>query len=109
MVSRHILGIVFSLTFHFNDTLKEKFYRTGKRYLIEQNEWILKARFLFHLILGYFIKPGLDCSITEGLLLVATKRNERYLFHLILGYFIKPGLDCSRTEGLLLVATKRNG
>ena len=60
--SSHILCVVISLTFHLYDTLKEKFYRTGKRCLIQQDECMLKARFVFHLILGYFIKAGFDCS-----------------------------------------------
>ena len=60
--SRHILSIVISLTFHLNDTLKGKFYRTGKFYLIQKDQCILKARFAFHLILGYFVKTGLDYS-----------------------------------------------
>ena len=57
-----IASIVISLTFYLNFTLKEKFYRTGTLYLIQQDECILKARFVFHLILVYFIKAGLDCS-----------------------------------------------
>ena len=65
---RHILNIALSLTFHLTDTLKEKFYRTGKLYLIQQYECILKARFVFHLILGYFIKAGFACSCEKGLL-----------------------------------------
>ena len=72
---RHMLSIVISLTFHLNDILKEKFYRTGKLYFIQQNECILQALFVFHLILGYFIKAGFDCSCEKGLLLGATTRN----------------------------------
>ena len=66
-----VLSIVISLTFPLNDTLKEKLYRTGKLYLIQQDECILKARFVFHLILGYFIKASFDCSCEKGLLLVS--------------------------------------
>ena len=69
-----VLSIEISLTFHLNDTLKEKFYRT-EIYLIQQVECIVKARFVFHLILGYFLKAGFDCSCEKGLLLVATTRN----------------------------------
>ena len=63
----YVPSIVISLTFHLvNDTLKEKFYRTGKLYLIQQDECILQARFVFHLILGYFVKASFDCSCEKG-------------------------------------------
>ena len=33
----------------------------------QQDECILRARFVFHLMLGYFIKPGFDCSTEEAI------------------------------------------